>query len=158
MAKDYGAVFGSDPRTNTGLSPTFIIFQVAASGLPVSSPAITEMGASTGFYYFSYGPTNAIYFELDGGSGLSTGDRYLTGILDPIQVVDQRIGTISDSYGSTAVDPTTVFGKLNRNQEFLEGDNNFNKTNGELIYYARGGTVAIQVKTLSNSAGTVTKT
>lgn len=153
--KDYWLQFGSgDPRSNTGLSPTFVIFQTVG-GTMLPGPAVTEPGASTGLYYFSYGTTTSIAFTVDGGSGLSSSDRYITGVLDPIQVVDQRVGLSSDSFGDTAIIPATVLGMLNRNLEINEGNQEFNKTTGVWNIYNRGATTLIRSKTLSNSSSEV---
>lgn len=157
MAKDYWLAFGSDPRSNTGLSPTFVVFQTSG-GTGLAAPAITEPGVSSGFYYFTYGPTASIVFLVDGGSGLSSSDRFINGVLDPLQVVDQRIGSTSDSYGSTSVDPSSVFGYLKRNQEISEGNATFNKSTGVWDMYSRGSTTLLREKTLSNTTTQVGKT
>lgn len=156
--KDYWLKFGSgDPRTNTGLSPTFIIFQTVG-GTAISSPSITEPGASTGLYYFQYGTTMSIAFAVDGGAGLSDSDRYIVGSLDPIQAVDQKIGYESDSFGSTSVDPSTLYGHLKRTLEFLEGNADFNKSTGSWQIYSRGSSTLLREKTLTNTISEATKT
>ena len=157
MAKDYWLAFGSNPQTNTGLTPTFTIFNTVG-GTAMIPPGITEPAVGSGFYYFSYGPTVSIVFLVDGGSGLSDGDRYIKGVLDPLQVVDQRIGTVSDSFGSTASDPTTLFGYEKRALEFNEGNSVFNKSTGIWDIYSRGSTTLLTEKTLSNTTTQVGKT
>lgn len=157
MAKTYGAIFGSgDPRDNTGLSPTFIIFQIIA-GTSLAPPGITEL-PSSGMYYFQYGTTQAVYFQLDGGSALATADRYIEGILDPIQSVDEKVGTTADSFGSTSVDPSTLFGYVKRNLEMWEGDETFSKSSGVLDMYSRGSSTLLREKTLANNTTETTKT
>ena len=90
--KTYGLKFGSgDPRLNTGLTPTFLIFSSPVSGLGTTPPGITEAVSGSGIYNFVYGPTAPIEFLVDAGSGLSSSDRYITGILDPIQAVDEQL-------------------------------------------------------------------
>jgi len=96
-------------------------------------------------------------FVCDGGAVLSSGDRYIVGALDPIQAVDEKVGTIADSYGSTATDPTTVFGYLKRDQEILEGDAIFTKSTGVWTIYSRGSSTILRVKTLTNSTSQATK-
>jgi len=55
--KTYWVQFSSgDSRTGTGLTPTFVIFQTSGGSL-ISAPSIAEVGASTGMYSFTYGPT-----------------------------------------------------------------------------------------------------
>lgn len=155
--KDYWLKFGSgDPRTNSGLTPTFIIF-CGPTGVTYPTPGITEPTVGTGAYYFNYGTTTSIFFTVDGGAGLSSGDRYVSGVLDPIQVVDQRMGTTSDSFGSTAVDPQTVLGYLKRNLEWLEGNASFNKSTAEWSVYSRGSSTLLTVKDLTNTTSTATK-
>jgi len=157
MAKKYGAIFGSgDARTNTGLAPTFIAFEVIG-GSTLTAPSITEQN-STGLYYWTYGPTTAIYFQLDGGSSLADADRYLSGILDPIQAVDEKVGTTTDSFGSTSVDPDTIFGYVKRNMEFNEGNANFNKSTGVWDISSRGSSTLLREKILTNTTTAAGKT
>lgn len=157
MAKDYWLVFSTqNPQTAAGLSPTFIIFQTSG-GTAIAAPAITEPGASTGLYKFSYGPTASIVFVADGGSSLDDSVRYITGALDPIQAIDEKVGTTEDSFGSTSVDPGTILGYLKRNLEFQEGDANFNKSTGVWNISSRGSSTLLKQKTLTNTVTQSTK-
>lgn len=157
MAKDYAGVFTSDPRTSTGLTPTFILFYIIANGQTLTPPGITETFAGSGAYYFSYGPTLAIYFQIDGGSGLAASERYLTGVLDPLQVVDQRIGTIDDTFGTTMSDPTTLFGYAKRALEFWEGNAIFTKASGLWRIFSRGSSTLLREKNLTNNTTSAEK-
>jgi hypothetical protein len=158
--KNYILKFGSnEPSDFSGLSPTFIIFKIGPT-LPWSNttpPGISEIASGVGLYTFAYNATLPIAFVADGGSALADGDRYVTGILDPIQAVDERVGFPGDSYGSTNTDPSTLMGYASRNQEITEGDATFDKTTGVWVIQTRGGTT-IQTKALTNLAGSVTKT
>ncbi len=156
MAKTYWAAFGSDPRVTSGQSPTFVIFQTGA-GATVAPPAVTEPLAGSGFYAFTYGPTASIVFLLDAGAAVSSSDRYISGALDPIQAVDEKVGTSLDSFGSTSVDPTTIFGYVKRNLEFNEGDATFNKASGAWDISSRGSSTLLREKTLANSTTEVSK-
>ena len=158
MAKNYWLVFGSgNPALYSGLTPTFTIFSV--NGLTaITAPAITEAPSGSGYYKFVYGPTVAIAFLADGGSSLNANDRYIKGALDPIQAVDEVVGTVSDSFGSTSTDPTTVLGYLKRDQEFNEGNAVFDKATGVWSIYSRGSSTLIQTKTLTNDTTSATKT
>lgn len=155
MAKNYGFTFGGNPSDNTGLSPTLTLFKYIG-GVTTAAPAIIE--DSPGFYYFAYAPTMAISFTVDGGAALADAVRYFNGVLDPIQTVDQKVGTTDDSYGSTSVDPSTVLGFLKRNLEFDEGNANFNKSSGVWDIYSRGSTTLLREKTLANNTTETTKT
>ncbi len=159
MAKTYFLSFGSNAQLNTGLSPTFITF-ISEGSTVMASPAITEVGSSTGLYKFAYTPsaTFAVVFEADGGSTLDDGDRYITGVLDPISIIDQKLGDLPDSFGSTSVDPQTAIAYLKRIQEFLEGNQTFNKTTGVWDIYSRGSSTLLVEKTLDNSTSSTTKT
>lgn len=151
MAKTYYLKFGSgDPRSYTGLSPTLVIFQ-SIGGTAITGPTISEVSSGSGIYKFTYGPTASISFLADGGSSLANSDRYISGALDPIQAVDEVVGTTSDSYGSTSSDPSTLMGYSKRMQEFTEGDANFNKSTGLWSIYSRGSSTLLRTKTLSNN-------
>lgn len=157
MSKSYWLKFGTgDASVNTGLSPTFTIF--SANGLTaLSAPGITETPAGGGLYRFMYGPTLPIIFKADGGGGLSSADRYIYGTLDPIQAVDEQIGYATDSYGSTAADPSTLMGYARRNQEFQEGNASFAKSTGIWSIYSRGSSTLLREKTLTNTTTTAGK-
>ncbi len=156
--KSYYLKFGSgDPSAYTGLSPTLIIFNVGGMSA-VQAPGITEAPTGSGLYRFDYGPTVSILFKADGGGFLASGDRYIVGTLDPIQVVDERVGTISDGIGSTLTDPGTLFGYMKRSQEFSEGDSTFNKATGVWSIYSRGSSTLLTEKTLTNTTSSAGKT
>lgn len=156
--KTYYLQFGSgNPADYTGLSPTLVIF--SAAGLTaLTAPGITETPAGSGLYSFEYGPTQSIIFKSDGGANLASGDRYIVGVLDPIQAVDEKIGYTSDSFGSTSADPGTVMGYLKRAQEFSEGNATFTKSSGIWQIYSRGSSTLIAQKTLSNTTTSAGKT
>lgn len=158
-AKNYLLKFGGgNPSSFSGLSPTFITFEIGPT-LPwttITSPGITEISMGSGLYTFAYQATLPIAFVADGGAALSSGDRYITGILDPIQAVDTYVGFPGDSIGSTNIDPTTLFGYSSRNQEFEEGLAYFDKSTGTWLIKTRGGTT-FQSRVLTNASGSVTK-
>jgi len=157
MSKTYYLKFGSgDPRTNTGLTPTFVIFS-SFGVTALQAPGVTETPASSGLYQFTYGPTGPIVFLADGGSALSAGDRYISATLDPIQAVDEKVGYNTDSFGSTGVDPTTIMGFVKRNLEFNEGDAVFTKATGIWDIYSRGSSTLLREKTLTNDTTSADK-
>lgn len=159
MAKTYGLVFTtSDPRTVTGLTPTLVQFWDMLTGATLPPPGVTEFFTGSGVYQFSYAATGPVYFLADGGVIVADADRYLEGILDPIQSVDERLGTVADSFGSTSIDPTTAIGYLKRLQEWLEGNANFAKSTGTWTVFSRGGSTLLQTKTLTNTTSNATKT
>lgn len=163
MSKQFYFYFGNAlPASYTGLQPTMIIFNVNGfSAAP--APGITEFASSgaTGIYGFQYGSTASVAFVIDGGATLTTSSiRYITGSIDPVMSVDQSIGYSSDSFGSTASDPTTLFGKANRNQEVQEGDKVFTKATGLWDNYNRatlkGNTTLLFEKALANNTSNAT--
>lgn len=173
MNKTFWVTFGSgDPRTWTGLKPSFLIFQTS-TGTTAVPPGISELITGTGLYSFSYslGISLSMGFLIDGATnGFSnTTDRYVKGSIDGVQFVDQTantvnaaVGTTSDSFGTTSIDPTTFFGYLKRMQELQEGDSAFNKSTGTWAIYSRSsmgssGTL-LRDKTLTNAQGIITKT
>ncbi len=158
MAKNYLLQFGTgSPTLRTGLTPTMIVFKQFPAGTNITAPGITEIPTSTGLYYFTYGPTGPVSFVVDGGSTVGdSGSRYITGILDPIQAVDEKVGTTVDTVGDTSADPTTVLGYVKRLQELQEGNATFTKSSGAWLISTRGGT-ALRSKTLADSSSAVTK-
>jgi len=157
MAKKFYVTFGSgDPRTYTGLTPTMIIF-ANENGASITAPGITEIVAGSGYYQFTYGPTISCIFLMDGGSGVDTTVRYVPGVLDPITSVDEKVGTTDDSFGSTAIDPTTLMGFAKRNLEVQEGDAVFTKSTGAWGVSSRGSSTLLFEKTLTNTSTESTK-
>jgi hypothetical protein len=149
-----------NPADFTGLSPTFIQWRLVDTGGVTIPPGISEIAVGSGLYRFEYEPGQSlpIVFVADGGAAItSAGARYLTGTLDPIQSVDLRLGWDTDSIGGTLANPVSVYAFVERIREFLEGQQNFNKTTGALLNYDRGGTLLLRASTLTNTSGAVTK-
>ncbi len=91
MSNVYGAAFSNTiPSTYPSLAPTFITFKKMSDGSDLSKPSITQL-STTGIYQFTYTPSFSVYFLLDAITVNSTADRYVYGILDPIQRVDQQL-------------------------------------------------------------------
>lgn len=158
MAKTYYLKFGTgNPANFTGLSPTLTIFNVSQGATPLAAPGITESPALSGLYSFIYGPTISIIFQADGGAALASTDRYIIGALDPIQAVNEQVGTVSDSFGSTAADPTTLLGYAKRFLENLEGNALFTKNTGIWNILSRGSSTLLATKTLTNTTTSSTK-
>lgn len=174
MAKQYLVRFGSDdPANHTGLSPTLSVFRELTSGTAITAPGITEVPAASGLYYFTWNPTMPIAFVCDGGAALSANIRYASGLLDPVDAVNEQVtalgvtmtfnftgllGTTGATFGGASTDPGTVFGYLKRLQELQEGNANFNKVSGAWEIYSRGSSTLFASKTLTNSSSLVTKT
>lgn len=156
MSKTYYITFGStDPRIYSGLAPTLIIF-ADQNGNPLAAPAITEPLAGSGYYKFVSEPTLSIFFLADAGGTVVASDRYIKGALDPIQAVDEKVGTLSDSYGATNIDPSTVIGYLKRAQEFFEGNKIFTKSTAIWDIYSRGSSTLLVEKQLTNTITSAT--
>ncbi len=175
--KEYFLYFGDgDPRYK-GLAPTFTVFKTIPGGANVTPPAISELPAASGRYFFAYGPTTSIAFVVDGATSLlSTKQRYIAGLVDPIQAVDELIGLTlyplyatlggaanaigftGSTFGGLNTDPTTVFGYEKRLQEFNEGNSILGKTSGTLDFLSRGSSTLLAEKTLVDNSSTVTKT
>lgn len=155
MSKKYYLNFGAgNPADNSGLSPTFITFS-DETGQTLTPPGITEITA--GFYQFEYGPTLSIAAVIDGGAALAASDRYISAVLDPLQTVDQKIGNSDSSFGTTGVDPQTLFGFAKRSQEFFEGDATFTKATGKWRVFSRGSSTLLREKDLTNNTTVANK-
>ncbi len=176
--KTYWFTFSTqDPRTYTGLSPTFVQF-VNQVGQTISPPGITESPAGFGLYRANYtvGVSTSVAFLLDGGATLSPFIRYISGnifeqnSLDDIGAtlvaigntaassnVSALIGSTVSSFGSTSVDPSTVFGYLRRSQEVQEGNQTFLKASGLWSIYSRGSSTLLATKFLNSDTTGVTR-
>lgn len=145
--------FGNgNPSSFAGLAPTFIVFTAVGIG-STTPPAITQIPTSTGLYYTTYTPLSTVAFVLDGTATVTNnGFRYISGAMSPADNGPSLLGTLSDSFGSTLADPTTVFGYLRRLQEYNEGNNVFNKVSGALQYWSRGVTYASGTSVYSGSS------
>lgn len=174
MSKVFGLQFGTgNPQVNAGLSPTFVMFRTQGiSTYPgnvadVTGPTILELGVSSGFYTFQYAPspTFIVAFIADGGAALSTADRYITGILDPVAATDEKLGNLNDDIGGTLAEPNSVLGFAKRAYGMLEGEALFTKATAIWTYYSKGSTFLsmgfsniIFTKQLTNTVSIATKT
>ena len=163
-AKVYWLKFGSgDPRLKTGLTPTFLLF-FDQTGAVQSKPSITEVVAGSGAYGFSFASsaTQSIFFLASAATTFATvADGFISGVLDPVLAVDQNtssIGALTDSFGTTSQDPTSLVGYVKRLQELLEGDQSFAAATGIWAMYSRGSSTLLRDKTVVNSGSSVTKT
>ena len=68
------------------------------------------------------------------------------------------IGDTTSSFGSTSIDPTTVFGFLKRAQEMTEGNMTYAKNTGVLDFYNRGSSTLLREKTIAETTTQTTKT
>lgn len=158
MSKQFYFTFGNgSPATYTGLSPTMTVF--LWNGITaLTGPICSELSVGTGIYGFQYGTTASIAFVIDGGATLSATPsiRYIVGSIDPVMAVDQSVGYNTDSFGSTAQDPTTLFGQAKRNQEFNEGAKVFTKSTALWDVFSRGSSALLLEKTLTNTTTSAT--
>lgn len=176
MSKVFGLKFGAgNPQTNAGLSPTLFFFRaIGISTYPggvtdMVGPTIAELGVSSGFYTFNFAPsaTFAVFFVADGGTGLAGADRFVSGVLDPIQAVDEKVGTNQDDIGNGAsmTDPLTIMAITKRLYAFTEGQAVFAKGSGVWSVFAKGSTILsmgastlLMTKQLTNTVSQATKT
>lgn len=109
--KSYSMRFGSgDPRTYTGLAPTFLIFVRASDGQTIAPPGITERLTGSGLYQFDWGTTQPIAFLADAATTTpGTTGRYVSGSIDPADRADEygntliAIGTSNIALGTTSI-------------------------------------------------------
>ncbi len=156
--KNYWVSFGvNDPRTYTGLSPTFIMY-FNQLGVTLAPPGVTEIFAGSGFYRFqaSIGWSQSVAFLVDGGASAGTA-RYVRGTLDSSDSLDLTVGYTASSFGDTAANPGDVMGYLKRNHEFEEGNSTFLKSSGVWSIFSRGSSTLLRVKTLTQDTTGVTK-
>jgi len=88
-ATDYDLFFGT---SNTGLSPTFLVYVDATSGASLSAPTLAEVSGSPGLYRFS----------VDWATVGAASIRYITSSLNGVQLED----TITSSPSPGTVTPS----------------------------------------------------
>jgi hypothetical protein len=126
-----------DPQDMFGASLTGIGVSVAAIGV-----SLNALGASVIAFGASLGAI--------GTSVIAMGNT--------LSALNTNVGTTSSSFGSTAVDPTTVMGFLMRSMEVQEGNQNYAKASGVLSIYSRGSSTLLRSKTIADSTSETTKT
>lgn len=163
--KTYLLQFGSgNPASKTGLSPTLTVFNGVLPGFGITTPLVAAPGVSeiltTGIYAFQYAPqaSMAISFVADGGVSLGAPERYIVGIIDPLQAVDEKIGFQGDSFGTSVSDPSSLYGYAKRGLEDAEGNATFNATTNVWTIQSRGSSATLANKTLINNSGNISKT
>ncbi len=68
------------------------------------------------------------------------------------------VGSTASSFGSTSIDPTTLFGFLKRAQEMTEGNETYVKSTGVMTASSRGSSTLLASKTISDTSSQTTKT
>jgi hypothetical protein len=91
-------------------------------------------------------------------TAIALGTTAVAGYLGLSSPLMLAIGTTASSFGSTSVDPGSLFGFLRRAQEMAEGNQTYTKTSGILDFYSRGSSTLLREKTISDSTATTTKT
>lgn len=159
MAKTYWLTWKlADGSLFSNASPTFVLLQ-DESGSTATPPGVTQLISGTGAYQFSFaGSTLSYFFRVDGGASLGVDRRYIDGVLDPLDTIDQKIGTLADSIGSTSADPSTIFGYVKRLQELHEGNATYIKSTGIWTLSSRGSSTVLREKALTNDSVSATKT
>ena len=101
--KTYFLKFGDgDPRNFCGLNATFLMFKLN-DNTNVTPPGITQVGSSSGIYYFNWGTTTPICFLADAATtSPGASGRYVTGSIDPNDRCDEY-GTTITAIGTTLV-------------------------------------------------------
>lgn len=101
--KTYGLIFTNDnpaAAPAVSLAPTLTTF-MTLGGTTLTPPGITKPISTLGLYTFEWSPTLPIYFLADGGTLVTdTTQRYLSGILDPVDAVNEQAATLT-AYGMT---------------------------------------------------------
>lgn len=108
--KTYGLIFTNDDPSAApavSLAPTLITFYTIG-GTTLTPPGITKPISTLGFYTFEWQPTLPIYFLADGGTLVTdTTQRYLSGILDPVDAVNEQANTLI-AFGGTNIALNTL--------------------------------------------------
>ena len=114
-----------------------------------------SVNVSTGNSAMTVGITGLGNTLLAGISNLTVGISSIasgiTAISPGISGLAGLIGTTASSYGSTSIDPSTVFGYLKRLQEWNEGNSTFDKSTSLWDVFSRGSSTLLAEKTLVDS-------
>ncbi len=92
------------------------------------------------------------------GTTLVAQGSTLVGTGNTLLTLSSYIGSTASSFGSTSVDPTTLFGFLKRAQDLSEGNNTYVKSTGVLSMLSRGSSTLLATKTISDTSSQTTKT
>lgn len=141
-----GTTLIAQGSTITGIGTTLL-----AQGSTVVGIGTTLLGI--GSTIFGIGVTQI----AEGATILGIGTTLLA-IGSTLIAEESIIGTLTDSFGTNSIDPTSVIGYLKRLQEFNEGNATFNKITGCWTIDSRGSSTTLATKTLTNTATTATKT
>ncbi len=136
--------------TMIALGTTLIGYGVTGLAIGTTGLGFGQSAVASGITAVGLGNTavaTALLILAQGSSGNAIGTSILS-----------LIGTTGDSFGSTSVDPTTLFGFLKRSQEFWEGNQTYTKATGLLDFYSRGSSTLLVEKTIADTASSTTKT
>jgi hypothetical protein len=114
--------------------------------------ALGMTGIAIGITGVGYGASNFLLLNNMGTTLVGAGNTisFLGGAL-------AGIGDTSSPYGSSAQDPSTLFGYAKRIVEFLEGNSIYTKATGGLTFSSRNSATLLASKTVSDTTTTTTK-
>ncbi len=147
-----------DPNDSFGVT-------LNAIGLTLGGMGSTQVGNGTlltnlGTTMVAIGSTQVGNGTLLTGMGstlVATGST-LVGLGSSFIGMASFIGSTASSFGSTSVDPTTLFGFLKRAQEVGEGNETYTKATGVMTMSSRGSSTLLASKTITDSTSQTTKT
>lgn len=145
-------VFDNQDQFGQTLSAMAATLAATASGTTLNAlgASLSAMGVSLSALGTSLPAGFAANATLIGNQGLT-----LIAIGNTQTAQGGLFGDTTSSFGSTSVDPTTMFGFLKRSQEYAEGNRTYTKATGLLDYYSRGSSTLLIEKTITdNTAGT----
>lgn len=135
--------------TNVAIGTTLLGFGASNFALGTTNFALGTTNVALGISNFALG--TSIF------AGLGTSTTILS-VGSTLTAIGSLLGLATDSYGTTGIDPVTVFGFLRRAQELAEGDEIYTKATGLLDFYSRGQTALLREKTITDTSSTTSKT
>lgn len=133
-----------DPQDTMGQTLTSMAATLLANGVLVTNNGTTLV--AVGALVNGIGSSLGANSTLIANQGLT-----LTAFGNTQTAQGSLFGDQASSFGSTGVDPTTVFGFLKRAQEFSEGNRAYTKATGILDYYSRGSSTLLREKTITDN-------
>ncbi len=155
-----GSALTSQGSTLTGIGSSLI-----GIGGSLTSIGSTQLGngillTNLGTTMVAIGVTNVAIGSTQTANGILITNLGTTtvGLGSSLSGLAGFVGTTTSSFGSTSVDPTTLFGFLKRAQETVEGNEVYTKSTGVMTISSRGSSTLLASKTIADTSSQTTKT
>lgn len=122
---------------------------LVAQGSTLSSIATTTTGLGTTLTALNVNVTNNATYIANAGATLVATGATLSAVAATLATMSELMGSTQSSFGSTNVDPLTLFGYMRRLQEIAEGNQVYTKATGLFALYSRGSGTTTMLRQLT---------